>query len=59
MNLVRYELTQIAFAAKRRWGYPAQWIEQWRGLVTITRQYIETHDVFSARVEGELIDFTH
>jgi hypothetical protein len=27
-------LTGIAFAAKRHWGYPENWIESWRDLLT-------------------------
>ena len=50
-------LTQIAFAAKRHWNYPEQWIEQWRTELTITAPYIETHEVYAARVEGELVGF--
>jgi len=50
-------LTQIAFAAKRHWNYPEPWIEQWRALLTITAPYIETHEVYAARVERELVGF--
>ena len=50
-------LTQIAFAAKRHWNYPEPWIEQWRTELTITGQYIETHEVYAARVEGQLVGF--
>lgn len=33
-------LTDIAFAAKRHWGYPEAWIAQWRSALTITPQQI-------------------
>jgi len=31
-------LTAIAFAAKRHWGYPETWIQQWRADLTISHQ---------------------
>lgn len=45
-------LTEIAFAAKRHWGYPESWIEAWRKELTITPDFIERHRVFAATDNG-------
>ncbi|MBS1789121.1 MAG: GNAT family N-acetyltransferase [Acidobacteria bacterium] len=50
-------LTDIAFAAKRHWGYPESWIEIWRDDLTITAEFIERNEVFAAIENGELIGF--
>ncbi|MBX7210295.1 MAG: GNAT family N-acetyltransferase [Verrucomicrobiaceae bacterium] len=50
-------LTEIAFAAKRHWGYPDAWIEQWRAALTITAEFIATHEVFAARKAGSIAGF--
>jgi GNAT superfamily N-acetyltransferase len=50
-------LTEIAFAAKRHWGYPESWIEAWREALTITPAYVEQHEVFVATYDGKLIGF--
>lgn len=50
-------LTEIAFAAKRFWGYPESWIEVWREYLTITPDYIERHEVFVAVESDRLIGF--
>jgi|SRR5438067_7411899 len=41
-------LTAIAHAAKRHWGYPDGWIEQWKPDLTITPQFMEDNEVFVA-----------
>jgi N-acetylglutamate synthase-like GNAT family acetyltransferase len=48
------ELTVIAFAAKRHWGYPEVWIEQWKTDLTITEDFIASNEVYVAIVEGEM-----
>ena len=50
-------LTQIAFTAKRHWGYPENWIEQWRNILTITPQFIVSHETYVARERGEIVGF--
>jgi len=50
-------LTEIAYAAKRHWGYPERWIEHWRDTLTITPDYIADNQVFVARVENEIVGF--
>ena len=42
------ELTAIAFAAKRHWGYPEAWISLWADQLTVDDRYIETNRVFIA-----------
>lgn len=42
------ELTAIAFAAKRHWGYPEAWIELWEDELTIDGRYIDENRVFLA-----------
>lgn len=47
------ELTAIAFAAKRHWGYPERWLERWRDVLTITTDFIAQHAVWMA-MEGNV-----
>jgi GNAT superfamily N-acetyltransferase len=50
-------LTAVAFAAKRRWGYPEGWIEAWSPVLTLTPEYIRANPTYSA-VEGrEIVGF--
>src|SRR6266478_10022171 len=49
--------TEIAFAAKRHWGYPEQWIQDWKGVLTIRSELIANHEVFIAWVEGQAVGF--
>jgi len=51
------QLTSIALAAKRHWGYPERWIEIWTPLLTITPEFIASADVWVAVVEDETAGF--
>ncbi len=42
------ELSAIALAAKRHWGYPETWIEEWRDDLTVSPTFIENESVFVA-----------
>jgi GNAT superfamily N-acetyltransferase len=42
------ELTAIAFAAKRYWGYPEAWIDLWADELSVDNKYIEKNRVFVA-----------
>src|SRR5690348_4808506 len=59
MQIVRAEaqfsnaLTDITFAAKRHWGYPEKWIELWRPSMTITPEYIQTHETWMTLVDTQ------
>lgn len=50
-------LTEIAFAAKRHWGYPEQWIEGWKDILTIRPESIASHETYTAHMDGEAIGF--
>jgi len=50
-------LTNIAFAAKRHWGYPERWIETWRDVLTVQPDFILTHETYAAVVEGRTVGF--
>lgn len=45
-------LTEIAHAAKRFWGYPETWIQQWQAELTITPDFIANNEMYVA-VKGE------
>lgn len=42
------ELTAIAFAAKRHWGYPEAWIDLWADELSVDGRYIEENWAFVA-----------
>jgi len=50
-------LTEIAFAAKRHWGYPERWIEVWSPQLTITSDYIEMNETWVAALNKEPVAF--
>lgn len=50
-------LTRIAFAAKRYWGYPERWIEQWNETLTITPEFVRDNGVYAAVSNGEPFAF--
>jgi GNAT superfamily N-acetyltransferase len=50
-------LTDIAFAAKRHWGYSEKWIESWRDLLTIEPEFIARHETYVAVIENRAIGF--
>ena len=50
-------LTGIAVTAKQSWGYPDEWIAEWRADLTITPGYIGSSPVAVAEVEGAAVGF--
>jgi GNAT superfamily N-acetyltransferase len=51
-------LTELALAGKRHWGYPESWLESWRGLLTITPDYLAANVVHCAEDEtGRVVGF--
>ena len=50
-------LTQIAFAAKRSWGYPEAWIQRWSESLTITERYVDEHALFIVWVGNAIAGF--
>lgn len=51
------KLTEIAFAAKRHWGYPDRWIQVWKEVLTIKPEFIASHETFKAHVDGQTLGF--
>lgn len=49
------ELTRIAHEAKRHWGYPERWIEQWRDDLTFSPDFIAGNEVYVAEEGGEAL----
>lgn len=51
------ELTQIALAAKRHWGYPEHWIEIWTPQLTFNTEYFEENESWAAVIDGKPVAF--
>src|SRR3712207_3444076 len=39
------------------WGYPEQWMERWRGSLTITPEFVGRNEVYAATLNGEILGF--
>ena len=50
-------LTEIAFAAKRHWGYPERWIASWSHLLTVEPESIAQQETYTAYVDGAPVGF--
>jgi GNAT superfamily N-acetyltransferase len=50
-------LTEIAFAAKRLWGYPEQWIQGWKSVLTIQPEFVATNETYIAYIDGQTVGF--
>jgi GNAT superfamily N-acetyltransferase len=50
-------LTEIAYAAKRHWGYPERWIESWRDLLTMRPEFIAGNVAYSAMDDDRVVGF--
>jgi GNAT superfamily N-acetyltransferase len=63
MNIARAQpddavlLTDIAFAAKRHWGYPEKWMESWRDALTVQPEFIAHHETYAAILDGRTVGF--
>jgi GNAT superfamily N-acetyltransferase len=51
------QLTEIAFAAKRHWGYPERWIASWSDLLTMKPGFIVSHETYKAVLEDRSVGF--
>lgn len=51
-------LTEIAFAAKRHWGYPERWIQSWRDVLTVTPALVAANPTFSAIEDHRVVGFS-
>jgi len=52
-----HALTQIAFAAKRHWGYPERWIQGWREILTMRPEFITANVAYCAIEENHAVGF--
>lgn len=50
-------LTRIALAAKQSWGYPDEWMAEWRADLTISPGYIGSSPVWVAEVDRTVVGF--
>jgi ribosomal protein S18 acetylase RimI-like enzyme len=50
-------LTRIAHSAKRYWGYPEDWIEAWREILTMRAEFIAANIAFAAIESGRVVGF--
>ena len=50
-------LTEIAYAAKRHWGYPERWIESWRDSLTIRAEFIAANVAWCATEDARAVGF--
>ncbi|MEI6106555.1 MAG: GNAT family N-acetyltransferase [Opitutae bacterium] len=50
-------LTEIALAGKRHWGYPDDWMAQWRFDLTVAPAYLHHELVVVAELEGAVVGF--
>lgn len=51
------ELTRIALEAKQSWGYPAEWLAEWRPDLTITPGYISGSPVGVVELNDAVVGF--
>ena len=51
------ELTRIAYAAKRYWGYPEEYIRLWRADLTVTLDFLDRHPVYCAVAGSRVVGF--
>jgi GNAT superfamily N-acetyltransferase len=51
------QLTGIALAAKRHWGYPERWIEIWLPQLTFSAEYFEANESWVAIVDSKPVAF--
>lgn len=50
-------LTQIALTAKQSWGYPDEWMAEWRADLTLSPGYIGGSPVWVVESEGRVAGF--
>ena len=48
-------LSEIAWAAKRHWGYPEHVLERWRDQLTLSRDFVRDRSVHVATVDDESV----
>lgn len=50
-------LTEISFRSKAHWGYSPEQMEIWRDDLTITQDYIRSHEVFILSKENQTVGY--
>jgi GNAT superfamily N-acetyltransferase len=50
-------LTEIAFAAKRHWGYPERWIQSWRDILTMRPEFVAANVAYVAVEDDRVAGF--
>lgn len=50
-------LSRLAFRSKAHWGYPREWLEEWRPELTLTPATLGEQRVFVGRRDGEAEGF--
>ena len=50
-------LTEIAFAAKRHWGYPERWIQSWRDILTMRPEFVAANVAYVAIEDDRAVGF--
>ena len=50
-------LTEIAHAAKRHWGYPERWIQNWRDILTMRPEFIAANVAYCAMEDVRVLGF--
>ncbi len=50
-------LSEVAYAAKQHWGYPARWLEIWREQLTVSPGYVESHLLWVAEYGQRIVGF--
>ncbi|MCB0584432.1 MAG: GNAT family N-acetyltransferase [Phaeodactylibacter sp.] len=50
-------LSALAWRAKKHWGYPEDWMQLWKGELTISPEDIERHEVIKIMGKARLAGF--
>jgi len=50
-------LTEISFASKKYWDYPAHFFDIWQKELTITREYVLQNKVFVIEIEEAIVGY--
>lgn len=51
------KLTEVAFTAKRHWGYPESWMARWSSALAISPDFLSKHPTFVAKENQEIVGF--
>ena len=50
-------LNHISIASKRHWGYPEDWIENWRDDLSVSQRDLKSQEVLLMELETKIIGF--